>query len=82
MVTDYLLGEGFVSLLCWSLVCWMLGVGWAAYRAVGWVERMRAWATSVTPDVTSPDAEPVVQPLGGPTCGGCSTASLGLNPGR
>lgn len=24
-----------------------LGVSWAAYRAVGWVERMKAWARTV-----------------------------------
>jgi len=29
------------------LACWVAGVGWAVYRAVGWVERMRAWAQSV-----------------------------------
>jgi hypothetical protein len=33
----------------WSLVCFVAGVAWAAYRAVGWVERMRAWAQSPIP---------------------------------
>lgn len=46
MLTTHLLGDGFVPVVCWSLVCWMAGVGWAAYRAVGWVERMRRWADS------------------------------------
>ena len=46
MLSSMLLGDGFIPFLCWSLVCWMLGVGWAAYRAVGWVDRMRSWARS------------------------------------
>lgn len=38
---------GFADALAALLVmacCWVAGVAWAAYRAVGWVQRMRAWA--------------------------------------
>lgn len=28
----------------WSAACWLGGVLWAAYRAVGWVDRIRRWA--------------------------------------
>lgn len=65
MLTDYLLGEGFVSLVAWSLVCWMLGVGWAAYRAVGWVERMRAWARTVPLEDTEDSRSSAGAPLVG-----------------
>lgn len=30
--------------ILWSACCFVAGVSWAAYRAVGWVERMRSWA--------------------------------------
>ncbi|SFC94925.1 hypothetical protein SAMN04487968_1164 [Nocardioides terrae] len=26
---------------------WFMGYGWALYRAVGWVERIRKWAAGV-----------------------------------
>jgi len=37
---------------CWLLgsafgAGWLAGYGWALYRAVGWVDRMRAWAAKV-----------------------------------
>lgn len=35
----------------WSLICFLLGVAYAIYRAVGWTERMRAWAESVPLDL-------------------------------
>jgi hypothetical protein len=30
-----------------GLCCFGMGVAWAAYRAVGWVERIRTWANDV-----------------------------------
>jgi hypothetical protein len=32
------------ALLSWSLACFFLGVGYSCWKAVGWAERMRAWA--------------------------------------
>lgn len=42
-----LLSPDVLAALLWSVVCFVAGVAWAAYRAVGWVDRMRAWAYSV-----------------------------------
>lgn len=36
-----------VVVVLWSLVFFVMGVAYAAYRAVSWVERMRAWAYSL-----------------------------------
>lgn len=35
-----------LACVAFGAVCFALGVGWAAYRAVGWVDRMKAWAHS------------------------------------
>lgn len=48
----------FLVVALWSALLFCAGAGWAAYRALGWVERMRAWAYSVELDPT-PDREPV-----------------------
>lgn len=34
---------------------WVAGVGFAVYRAVGWVEAMRGWAFSLGPVECEPD---------------------------
>jgi hypothetical protein len=34
----------FYSGLCICAACWLGGYGFALYRALGWVERMRRWA--------------------------------------
>lgn len=31
----------------WTVLVWVSGVAFAAYRAVSWVDRMRSWAKSV-----------------------------------
>lgn len=45
------ISDAWLPLICWSLACWILGVGWAAYRALGWVDRMRSWAWTVASPV-------------------------------
>lgn len=43
-----MVGEAATQLLAVLAVLgagFCLGVSWAAYRAVGWVERIRAWAS-------------------------------------
>lgn len=35
------------AFVIWSLGAFGAGVSWAAYRAVSWVDRMRAWAYSI-----------------------------------
>jgi hypothetical protein len=38
---------GLELLLLMFVAGWFAGYGWALYRAVGWVDRMRAWAGRV-----------------------------------
>lgn len=38
--------EEFLVGVVWSLICFLLGILYAIYRAVGWVDRMRSWAHS------------------------------------
>lgn len=43
------------------------GVGWSVYRAVGWVERIKAWAASVEVESVESGAQIVareIDPLG------------------
>jgi hypothetical protein len=35
-----------LAVLAYSGACFCAGVAWAAYRAVGWTERIRRWAHS------------------------------------
>lgn len=37
----------YVAACCWTALCFLTGVSWSAYRAVGWVERIRLWASTV-----------------------------------
>lgn len=50
IASHWQLGPEVVTAGVWSLACFGLGVSWAAYRAVGWVDRMRSWARSVEVD--------------------------------
>lgn len=36
------------AVLAFAGGCFCAGVAWAAYRAVGWVERIHAWAEEVS----------------------------------
>lgn len=36
-----------VAVVAWFAAAFCIGAGWAAYRAIGWTDRMRAWAYSV-----------------------------------
>lgn len=38
-----------IAVIAWFSGAFCLGVGWAAYRAVGWTERIRAWAYTSAP---------------------------------
>lgn len=46
MIASVLTPDALMAIL-WTVVSFVAGVAYAAYRAVGWVERMRAWARSV-----------------------------------
>jgi hypothetical protein len=37
----------YLQALVWTVCCFVAGVGWACYRAVSWVDRVRAWAHSI-----------------------------------
>lgn len=41
------IGADFLGWLAYTAGVFCCGVSWAAYRAVGWVDRMRRWAASV-----------------------------------
>lgn len=49
-MADLLLSVEVVTALLWSLICFTAGVGYAAYRAVGWADRIRSWAHSLPVD--------------------------------
>lgn len=54
-----IVSEELMTFAVWSAFCFCLGVAWAAYRAVGWADRIRTWAnTTVIEDETE-------QPAGG-----------------
>lgn len=44
-----------VSLLCMGGVAFILGVGFAAYRALSWRERIEAWAATYVAECTNAD---------------------------
>jgi len=51
MLSDYFGGDAFADALAslfYGLFCFCMGVGWACYKAVSWVEKMREWARVVT----------------------------------
>lgn len=55
MIFDALHAEQWaeaLSALLFGFICFLLGIGYAIYRAVSWVERMRAWAGSVVIETT------------------------------
>ena len=44
---EYALNHDIAVVMIWSATCFVAGVAYAAYRAVGWVERIRTWAETV-----------------------------------
>jgi len=44
---EYSLNPDIAVVMIWSVICFVAGVAYAAYRAVGWADRIRAWANEV-----------------------------------
>lgn len=51
----FALNPDLAAVMVWSATCFVAGVVYAAYRAIGWVDRIRTWALTEPCD---PENEP------------------------
>lgn len=52
-----LLSPDLLVALLWTACSFVAGVSYAAYRAVGWVDRMRSWAYSDSTNIDTTSTE-------------------------